>query len=133
MKIYVGNLSYSTTEEELRKAFANYGEVTSAEIIKDKFSNQSKGFGFVEMPDDTQAKEAISALNETEMNERTIKVNEARPREERGSRGGGRGDFRKSGGGGSGSRRFGQKRGGSSGSGGGGGGRRPGGGGGGWR
>lgn len=83
MNIYVGNLSYSTTEDELRSAFAAYGEVSRATVITDKFSGQSKGFGFVEMPSDAEANAAIEALNETEMSGRNLRVNEARPREER--------------------------------------------------
>ncbi len=83
MNIYVGNLPYSTTEDELRSAFGAYGEVSRATVITDKFSGQSKGFGFVEMPSDAEANAAIEALNESEMSGRNLRVNEARPREER--------------------------------------------------
>lgn len=89
MKLYVGGLAYSTTEQELGALFAEHGEVTSAVIIKDRDSGQSKGFGFVEMPNDTEAKAAMSALNGTEVGGRTIMVNEARPQEERRPNGGG--------------------------------------------
>lgn len=83
MNIYIGNLAYSVTEDELKDAFAAYGEVSSVNIIKDKFSGQSKGFGFVEMPDDSKAEEAIKALNGDSLKGRSIKVNQARPRTER--------------------------------------------------
>ncbi len=91
MNLYVGNLPYSVTEDELRSAFAEYGEVSSATIISDKFSGQSKGFGFVEMPDNSAADAAIKGLNETQMGGRSIKVNQAKPREKRGGGGGGGG------------------------------------------
>ncbi|MCB0278502.1 MAG: RNA-binding protein [Calditrichaeota bacterium] len=83
MNIYVGNLSYKLTEEDLNKAFSVYGEVAKATIITDKFTKRSKGFAFVEMVNDNEAKEAIEALNNTELDGRNLKVNEARPREER--------------------------------------------------
>ena len=83
MNIYVGNLPYGVTENELKDAFAEFGEVSSANIIMDKFSGQSKGFGFVEMPNNSEAGEAIKALNGTALKGRNIKVNEAKPREER--------------------------------------------------
>lgn len=83
MNIYVGNLPYSTTEDDLRAAFESHGEVTSCNIIIDKFSGRSKGFGFVEMSDDSAASAAIEALDGSEMGGRTLKVNQARPREER--------------------------------------------------
>jgi RNA recognition motif-containing protein len=89
MNIYVGNLPYSVSEEDLRAAFADFGEVSSANVIMDRMSGQSKGFGFVEMPNDSEAEEAINALNESAFNGRNIKVNQARPRNER-SGGGGR-------------------------------------------
>lgn len=95
MNIYVGNLSYQTTEDDLRDAFGAHGQVTSAAVIRDKYSDQSKGFGFVEMADGNEGKAAIEALDGTELMGRQIKVNEARPRPERGGppRGGGdRGD-----------------------------------------
>ncbi|NIM27135.1 MAG: RNA-binding protein [Gammaproteobacteria bacterium] len=86
MNIYVGNLPYSLTEDELRAAFSQFGEVSSVNIIMDKMSGQSKGFGFVEMPDNSEADEAIKALNESALNGRNIKVNQARPRGERSPR-----------------------------------------------
>ncbi|MCI0580879.1 MAG: RNA-binding protein [Chloroflexi bacterium] len=86
MNIYVGNLSFDTTEEDLRAAFAAYGEVSSAAIIKDKFSGESRGFGFVEMPRQSEAQTAMQSLNGSELRGRTLTVNEARPREERGNR-----------------------------------------------
>jgi RNA recognition motif-containing protein len=86
MNIYVGNMAYSLTEEEVRNMFSEYGEVTSVNIITDRYSGQSKGFGFVEMPNDTEAEEAIKALNEAEVNGRNLRVNQARPRGERPAR-----------------------------------------------
>jgi len=86
MNIYVGNLPYSATDEDLRTAFAAFGDVTSASVIIDKFSNQSKGFGFVEMDNNSEADTAIKSLNDTPMNGRNIKVNQAKPRGERPSR-----------------------------------------------
>ncbi len=83
MRIYVGNLTYSVTDDDLRNLFAEYGEIATAEVIKDKFSGQSKGFGFVEMPNNSEADAAIKDLNETEMQGRKLTVNEARPRAER--------------------------------------------------
>ncbi len=105
MNIYVGNLSYKVTEEELRNLFQAHGDVASVRIISD-YDGRSKGFAFVEMPDETQAKEAIQALNGKELGERALAVNEARPRTERsgggGNRGGGGGGGRSRGGGGGG-------------------------------
>lgn len=92
MKIYVGNLAYSTTSEDLRELCEKYGEVTSSDVISDRDSGRSKGFGFVEMADDSATRKAIEALNGTELQGRTITVNEAKPRESRprsDSRGGG--------------------------------------------
>ncbi len=86
MNIYVGNLPYNLTEDDLKAAFSEFGEVSSANIIMDKMSGQSKGFGFVEMPDDSEADQAVKALNESALNARNIKVNQARPRGERSSR-----------------------------------------------
>lgn len=86
MNIYIGNLEYGVTEDDLRDAFGEFGEVSSANIISDKFTGRSKGFGFVEMPNDDEANQAIDALNDTDLNGRSIKVNQARPREERPSR-----------------------------------------------
>jgi RNA recognition motif-containing protein len=94
MNIYVGNLPYTVTEEQLRAAFADFGEVTSANVIMDRMSGQSKGFGFVEMPNNSEAEEAINALNESAFNGRNIKVNQARPRNDRGGGGGGGGGGR---------------------------------------
>lgn len=92
-KIYIGNLPYSVTEEELREMFTKFGEVTSADLISDKYTGQSKGFGFVEMDKNKEATEAINSLNDKEIDGRKIVVNEAKPREERSnnSRGGSRG------------------------------------------
>ena len=86
MNIYVGNLSYSTTEDDLRAAFAEFGAVSSCSIITDKFSGQSKGFGFVEMDDNSEADAAIKALNDKPLGGRNLKVNQAKPRESRPSR-----------------------------------------------
>ncbi len=95
MKIYVGNLNYRSTEEEINQLFSDFGDVKSVQIIKDKMSGRSKGFAFVEMEDDAEAKEAIEALHESDFAQRNIVVNEARPMnpdDRRGdSRGGGRG------------------------------------------
>ena len=92
MNIYVGNLAYGVTQDELREAFSAYGQVESANLITDKFTGESKGFGFVEMPNNSEADAAIKALNDTPLNGRAIKVNEARPRENR-PRGGGGGRY----------------------------------------
>ncbi len=92
--IYVGNLSYEATEDDLRQAFEAHGEVSSVAIIKDKATGRSRGFGFVEMSDNGQAQSAIKALNLYEIRGRSITVNEARPKAERGGGfGGGRGGF----------------------------------------
>ena len=98
MDIYVGNLAYSTNDESLKEAFSPYGEVTSARVVTDRMTGRSKGFGFVEMPDRTQAQAAIDALNGKEVDGRALRVNESqpKPREERrggGGGGGGRGGF----------------------------------------
>jgi RNA recognition motif-containing protein len=100
MNIYVGNLSYGVTEEELRQAFEGYGQVESVKIIKDKYSGESKGFGFVEMPAKAEAQSAIEGLNGEELRGRMLKVNEARPRSEGrrdggGTRGGRGGEWRR--------------------------------------
>lgn len=84
--IYVGNLSYQTTEDELSQLFSQYGAVQSASIINDRDSGRSKGFAFVEMADATEAKKAIDALNDQEIKGRKLRINEARPREERSDR-----------------------------------------------
>lgn len=83
MNIYVSSLGYNTRDEDLKELFTAYGDVASAKVILDKFTNQSRGFGFVEMPDDTAAQQAITELNGTTVDGRSIKVVEARPREER--------------------------------------------------
>ncbi len=98
MNIYVGNVSYTVTEEDLKLAFEGFGQVTSVSIIKDKFSGQSKGFGFVEMPVKEEAQAAIGGLNGKELKGRKLNVNEARPRT--GDRAGGGGARRPGGGGG---------------------------------
>lgn len=89
MNIYVGNLSFNTTETELEQAFASYGTVQSARIAVDRDTNRPRGFGFVEMANRDEAEAAIAALNGKELAGRTLTVNEARPREDRGPRGGG--------------------------------------------
>jgi RNA recognition motif-containing protein len=88
-KLYVGNLSYSTTSADLEKMFTPFGKVDSATVVEDRDTGRSKGFGFVEMGTDAEAQAAMSALNGTQTDGRTLKVNEAKPREDRG--GGGRG------------------------------------------
>ena len=93
MNIYVGNLSWQMTDEDLRTLFEQYGSVTSAKIVKDKVSGRSKGFGFVEMPDDTEAQNALSSLYDSEVLGRKIIVNEAQPKPQNG--GGGGGGFKK--------------------------------------
>ena len=103
MNIYVSNLSFNVQDEDLRGFFAEYGEVTSAKVITDKFSGRSRGFGFVEMSNDEEAKKAISELDQAEVDGRTISVAEAKPRESRPERkpfGGGGGGFRGGNGGG---------------------------------
>src|SRR5215467_5094863 len=85
MNIYVSNLSFAVQDEDLRGFFAEYGEVSSAKVILDKFTNRSRGFGFVEMPDKAAAQKAIKELDGATVDGRAIKVNEARPREDRGS------------------------------------------------
>ena len=97
MNIYVGNLSYEVTEEQLRQEFMAFGEVTSVNIIKDRYSGQSKGFGFVEMPSLSEGQAAITGLNGKLLEDRTIAVSGARPRSD--SRGGGRSYDRRGGGG----------------------------------
>jgi len=88
MNIYVGNLSYNTDDESLRKAFEAYGEVSSAQVVVDRETGKSRGFGFVEMPDQTAAEEAIKALNGSDLDGRNVSVNQARPKAERTDRGG---------------------------------------------
>ncbi len=116
-KLYVGNLSYDMTDSDLENLFTPHGTVQSAQVIMDRDTGRSKGFGFVEMDSGDQAQAAIAALNGQEVNGRALTVNEARPREERGGGGGGRGGYGGGGGGRGG-------RGGYGGGGGGGGGRR---------
>jgi|SRR5262245_25232905 RNA recognition motif-containing protein len=106
--LYVGNLSYNVTSSDLEKLFSAYGTVKSAQVIADKYTGRSKGFGFVEMKSDAEAQAAIQGLNLQEHDGRCITVNEARPREERGGGGGGRGGY----GGGGGRGRGGERRGG---------------------
>lgn len=89
MNIYVGNLSWQMTDEELRTLFEQYGSVTSAKIVKDKVSGRSKGFGFVEMPEDSEAQNALTSLYESEVLGRKIIVNEAQPKPQGGAGGGG--------------------------------------------
>jgi RNA recognition motif-containing protein len=79
MNIYAGNLNYGLTEEDLEKVFSEYGEVTSVKIIRDKYTDQSKGFGFIEMADDAAAQKAIDELNGSEIKGRELRVNQARP------------------------------------------------------
>ncbi len=113
MNIYVGNLSRDVTEDDLRQAFESFGEVNSINIIKDKFTGESRGFGFVEMPTKTEAEAAITGMNGQDLKGRALNVNEARPRAQGrrpgggGGGGGGRGGFgRGRGGGGGGGRRY---------------------------
>ena len=132
MNIYVGNLSWTMTDDDLMNLFTQYGTVSSAKILKDKMNGRSKGFGFVEMEDDEAAKTAIANLNETVVQGRKLIVNESQPRQEGDFKkrsfggGGGGGGYKKSGGGGYGG---GGSRGGGGGYGGGGGNRSGGGGG----
>src|ERR1051326_7579439 len=104
MNIYVGNLSWSLKDQDMSNLFAPFGEVSSAKIVTDKFTQRSKGFGFVEMPNDTEAQAAIAQLNGSEVEGRNLVVNESRPKQEGGSGGGGgfkkRGGFGGGGGGG---------------------------------
>ncbi|MFH1436936.1 MAG: RNA-binding protein [Pseudomonadota bacterium] len=97
MNIYVGSLAFEVTEDELRKEFEAYGTVSSASVIKDKFTGESRGFGFVEMPNNEEGKAALEALNGKDLKGRNLRVDEARPRDD--SRKGG-------GGGGGGNRRY---------------------------
>jgi len=108
MNIYVGNISWNLKDQDLANLFAPHGEVTTAKIITDKFTNRSKGFGFVEMPNDEQGQAAIAALNGSEVDGRNIVVNESRPKQE----GGGGGGFKKRsfGGGGGGYKKGGYNR-----------------------
>jgi RNA recognition motif-containing protein len=92
-KLYVGNLSYTVDSSELEQLFAQHGQVVSAQIINDRDTGRSKGFGFVEMATDQEATTAVAALNGQQHNGRALTVNEARPREERAGGGGGRGGY----------------------------------------
>jgi len=105
MNIYVGNLSRESTEEELRREFEAFGQVTSVNVIKDRYSGQSRGFGFVEMANKSEAQAAIDGLNGKSLNEQTLTVSEARPRAEGGRGGGSYGGRRPGGGFGGGGRR----------------------------
>jgi cold-inducible RNA-binding protein len=98
-RLYVGNLAYSVTSTDLESLFSQAGKVESVALITDKFSGQPKGFGFVEMTSSADAARAIEQFNDTELNGRNIKVNEARPRENRDSRNGGNGGGNRRGGG----------------------------------
>jgi cold-inducible RNA-binding protein len=100
LNIYVGNLSFDTSERELEAAFAIYGAVTSARIATDRDTNRPRGFGFVEMGNQAEAEAAIAGLNGTDLQGRTLTVNEAKPREDRGGGGGRRGGGGYGGGGG---------------------------------
>ncbi|HEV7999154.1 MAG TPA: RNA-binding protein [Planctomycetaceae bacterium] len=105
-KMYVGNLSYTANEDELRRIFEEFGNVVSAQVIMDRETGRSKGFAFVEMSSDQEAQAAISALDGKEIGGRVLKVNEARPREDRGGGGGGGRDRGGYGGGGGGRGRY---------------------------
>jgi len=98
-KLYVGNLSYSVDSSELEQLFSQHGQVVSAQIINDRDTGRSKGFGFVEMANDAEADAAVAALNGQQHGGRALTVNEARPREDRGGGGGGRGGYGGGGGG----------------------------------
>lgn len=89
MNIYVGNLSNDATEADLRQAFEAFGQVSSATVIKDRFSGESRGFGFVEMPTKDEAQAALSGLNGQDLKGRSLKISEARPKQDRGDRDGG--------------------------------------------
>ena len=105
MNIYVANIPWKATEEELKGLFAEYGEVSSAKIVIDKFTQRSRGFGFIEMKDDTAGRTAINDLNGADFMGKNLVVNEARPRTEGGPRGGGGGGGGNRGGGGGGFRK----------------------------
>ena len=106
MNIYVGNLSYDAAEEDVRAAFASFGQISSVAVIKDRMTGRSKGFGFVEMPDSAQAQAAIAGLNGKDLKGRAMNINEARPRESGGGGMGGGGGRGGMGGGGGGPRRY---------------------------
>ena len=94
MNIYVSNLSFNVQDEDLKEFFTEYGEVTSAKVITDKFTGKSRGFGFVEMPDDAAAQKAIAELDQASVENRTIRVMEAKPKEDKPARTGGGGGYR---------------------------------------
>jgi RNA recognition motif-containing protein len=98
MNIYVGNLSHDVTDDDLRQAFEAFGQVESAKVVKDRFSGESKGFGFVEMPSKNEAQAAIDALDSRDLKGRKVTVNEARPKTTDRRGGGGRGGFGRGGG-----------------------------------
>ena len=100
MNIYVGNMPFDVTEEELKEAFAQFGEITEVRLIMDKFSGKSKGFGFIEMPSKEEAEKAIEEMNGKDFKERALTVSEAKPKTDRGRGGGGRGRGGYGGGGG---------------------------------
>lgn len=100
-KLYVGNLSYQTTDQQLHDLFSEAGNVSSAQVVTDRYTGQSRGFGFVEMASEDEAQQAIAAINGKNVGGRALVVNESRPREERGPRSGGGGGY---GGGGGGNR-----------------------------
>ncbi len=102
MNIYVGNLTFETTDESLQVAFTEFGEVTSARVITDRESGRSRGFGFVEMPQNAEAEAAIQGMNGKDVGGRNLTVNEARPKEDRGGGGGGGRGYGGGGGGGGG-------------------------------
>ena len=110
MNIYVGNLAREASEDDLRKAFEAFGEVSSAKVITDKFTGDPRGFGFVEMPNNSEGQAAISGLDGKDLKGRSLRVNEARPRSDDRRGGGGRGGFNRGGGGGGGGGGFGGKR-----------------------
>lgn len=93
MNIYISNLSYGVTDADLNDLFADYGEISSSKVITDRETGRSRGFGFVEMPDDAAGQKAIDELNNAQLDGKTISVNVARPREDRGSNDRGRGGF----------------------------------------
>ncbi|MBN1541966.1 RNA-binding protein, partial [candidate division KSB1 bacterium] len=100
MNLYIGNLDFDVTDDDLRKAFEAYGEVASAKIIMDRYSNSSRGFGFVEMPNNSEADAAVKALNGEMLKGKRLKISEARPKTERRHGGGGGGGGHRGGGGG---------------------------------
>lgn len=97
MNIYVANIPWKASEDQLKQHFAAFGEVSSAKIVMDKVTQRSRGFGFVEMPDESSARQAISSLNGSDFLGKSLVVNEARPREDKPRSGGGGGGFRKGG------------------------------------